>query len=46
MKSIAIKDLSENFFEVIGKEWMLVTAVSKEQIYRMYYPYLVLYNFL
>ena len=26
MKSIAIKDLSENFFEVIGKEWMLVTA--------------------
>ena len=30
MKSIAIKDLSENFFEVIGKEWMLVTAGSKE----------------
>lgn len=23
MKPIAIKDLSENFFEVIGKEWML-----------------------
>lgn len=26
MKPIAIKDLSENFFEVIGKEWMLVTV--------------------
>ena len=28
MKSIAIKDLSENFFEVIGKEWMLVIRAS------------------
>ena len=28
MKSIAIKDLSENFFEVIGKEWMLRQAVK------------------
>ena len=30
MKPIAIKDLSENFFEVIGKEWMLVTAGNKD----------------
>ena len=35
MKSIAIKDLSENFFEVIGKEWMLVTAGSKEHFNTM-----------
>ena len=35
MKSIAIKDLSENFFEVIGKAWMLVTAGSKEHFNTM-----------
>lgn len=29
MKPIAIKDLNENFFEAIGKEWMLVTAGNK-----------------
>ena len=26
MQELAIKDLTENFFEAIGKEWMLVTA--------------------
>ena len=26
MKPIAIKDLSENFFEVIGKEWKIGRA--------------------
>lgn len=26
MKEVAIKDLSENFIEAIGKEWMLITA--------------------
>ena len=29
MKSIAIKDLSENFFEVIGKEWMWLRQAVK-----------------
>ena len=35
MKSVAIKDLNENFFEVIGKEWMLVTAGNKEHFNTM-----------
>ena len=42
MKSIAIKDLSENFFEVIGKEWMLVTAGSKEHFNTMTASWLAL----
>lgn len=35
MKPIAIKDLNENFFQTIGKEWMLVTAGDKEQFNTM-----------
>lgn len=35
MKPIAIKDLSENFFQAIGKEWMLVTAGDKEKFNTM-----------
>ncbi|MDO4163896.1 MAG: flavin reductase family protein [Bacteroides sp.] len=35
MRSIAIKDLNENFFETIGKEWMLVTAGTKEHFNTM-----------
>lgn len=35
MKSVAIKDLNENFFEAIGKEWMLVTAGNKEHFNTM-----------
>ncbi|MCD8182988.1 MAG: flavin reductase family protein [Bacteroides sp.] len=35
MKSIAIKDLNENFFEAIGKEWMLITAGNKEHFNTM-----------
>ena len=31
MQELAIKDLTENFFEAIGKEWMLVTSGSKEK---------------
>ena len=30
MKKVEVKELSENFFEAIGKEWMLVTAGNKE----------------
>ena len=30
MKKVEIKELSENFFEAIGKEWMLVTAGNKD----------------
>ena len=45
MKSIAIKDLSENFFEVIGKEWMLVTAGSKEHFNTMTASWEVLAGF-
>ena len=30
MKRLEIKELSENFFEAIGKEWMLVTAGTKD----------------
>ena len=29
MKKVEVKELSENFFEAIGKEWMLVTAGNK-----------------
>lgn len=35
MKRIEVKELSENYFEVIGKEWMLVTAGSKENFNTM-----------
>lgn len=35
MKPIAIKDLNENFFEAIGKEWMLVTAGTNENFNTM-----------
>mgnify|MGYP000325185479 CR=1 FL=1 len=31
MKKLEVKDLKENFFEAIGKEWMLVTAGTKEK---------------
>lgn len=30
MKEISVKELKDNFFETIGKEWMLVTAGTKE----------------
>ena len=30
MKKLNVKELSENFFETIGKEWMLVTAGTKD----------------
>lgn len=30
MKKIDVKELKDNFFEAIGKEWMLVTAGTKE----------------
>lgn len=30
MKKVELKTLTENFVEAIGKEWMLVTAGSKE----------------
>lgn len=30
MKRIEIKDLTENFFETISKEWMLITAGTPE----------------
>ena len=30
MKSIAINELTDNFFESISKEWMLVTAGNKD----------------
>ena len=32
MKKLEVKDLKENFFEAIGKEWMLVTAGTKDTI--------------
>ena len=35
MQELAIKDLTENFFEAIGKEWMLVTSGSKEKFNTM-----------
>lgn len=35
MQKIEVKDLKENFFEAIGKEWMLITAGSKEKFNTM-----------
>lgn len=35
MKAIEIKDLNENFFQTIGKEWMLVTAGTPEHFNTM-----------
>lgn len=35
MKRIEIKDLTENFFESISKEWMLVTAGTPEHFNTM-----------
>lgn len=35
MKKVEIKTLSDNFFEAIGKEWMLVTAGNKEKFNTM-----------
>lgn len=30
MKQIAVNELSDNFFEAIGKEWMLITSGNEE----------------
>ena len=35
MEKLEVKDLKENFFEAIGKEWMLVTAGTKEKFNTM-----------
>lgn len=35
MKRIEIKDLTENFFETISKEWMLITAGTPEHFNTM-----------
>lgn len=35
MKKIAVKDLNENFIQAIGKEWMLVTAGTKDSFNTM-----------
>ena len=35
MKKLELKELSDNFFESIGKEWMLVTAGTKEKFNTM-----------
>lgn len=35
MKQLEIKDLSENFFETISKEWMLVTAGTEDKFNTM-----------
>lgn len=35
MKQIEVKDLTENFFETISKEWMLVTAGTPEHFNTM-----------
>ena len=35
MKEISVKELKENFFEAIGKEWMLVTAGTTERFNMM-----------
>ena len=32
MKEIKVNELTDNLFETISKEWMLVTAGTKEQI--------------
>ena len=34
MKKLEVKDLKDNFFEAIGKEWMLITAGTKEKFNR------------
>lgn len=35
MKKITVKDLTDNFIEAIGKEWMLVTAGTKDSFNTM-----------
>lgn len=35
MRKIDVKELTDNFFEAIGKEWMLVTAGDKERFNTM-----------
>lgn len=35
MKRVEIKDLTENFFETISKEWMLITAGTPEHFNTM-----------
>lgn len=35
MKKLSVKELSENFFEMIGKEWMLITAGTKDSFNTM-----------
>lgn len=35
MKKLEVKDLKDNFFEAIGKEWMLITAGTKEKFNTM-----------
>lgn len=35
MKRITVKELTDNFIEVIGKEWMLVTAGTKDSFNTM-----------
>ena len=35
MKKLEVKDLKENFFEAIGKEWMLVSAGDKDKFNMM-----------
>ncbi len=35
MKKIDVKELKDNFFETVSKEWMLVTAGNKEQFNTM-----------
>lgn len=35
MKELNVKQLPDNFFTTIGKEWMLVTAGSKEHFNTM-----------
>ena len=45
MKKLEVKDLKENFFEAIGKEWMLVTAGTKEKFNTMTASWVVLAGF-
>lgn len=35
MKELNVKQLPDNFFTTIGKEWMLVTAGTKEHFNTM-----------
>lgn len=35
MKKVSVSELNDNFFDVIGKEWMLVTAGNKEHFNMM-----------